>query len=74
METEREDGDTYDEDREAAPGIRKWLMDQALKSRDPTVNGIMSDLFALERMASPFFLGTDYDEDLSDYEDLQDPN
>ena len=68
FESEREDGDTYDEDRSNAPATRRWMMEQARKQseQNPLLRDMLGDLTHLELMAGPFFLGTDYDDDLSD--------
>ena len=66
---EREDGDNHDADREAATKARQWLRRQANESRSPSVRSMVGDLRELEQLAEPFFLGLDYDPDLSDVDE-----
>jgi predicted Holliday junction resolvase-like endonuclease len=69
MEQEREDGDNYDADREAATKARQWLRRQVDESRSRTLRSMVGDLRQLEQLAEPFFLGLDYDPDLSDVDE-----
>ena len=68
-EREREDGDGHDETRDAAFNARKWLRGVADRSRDPSIRQMMGDLRELELLASPFFLGMDYDDDRDDVDE-----
>jgi len=69
-EQEREDGDNFEQDREAATDARKWLRGVADRSQSPVIRGMMGDLRQLELAADPFFLGLDYDEDLDDVNEM----
>ena len=68
-EIEREDGDGADERRVAAPRFRRFMSEQV---RRQAIQGdrICADLTDLERLAEPYFLGLDHDEDTSDIDDL----
>jgi hypothetical protein len=69
-ERERESGDGFYEDLEQAACARKWLRKEADKSQDTFTRLIVGDLAWLEKQAEPFFLDMDYDEDLSDVDDM----
>ena len=66
---DREDGDTYDEDRTKAPGIRQWLMSK-VRRRAAQGDPLSAQLIDLEYEAESqgLFLGWDHDCDLSDLE------
>ena len=66
---DREDGDGHDETRDAVFNARKWLRGVADRSRDPSVRQMMGDLRELELLASPYFLGMDYDDDRDDVDE-----
>jgi len=68
-EEEREDGDGHDETFPDAVQARKWLRQEADRSRSPFLRGLMCDLRALEQAGDMFFLGLDYDDNRSDVDD-----
>jgi len=67
-EEEREDGDTHDETHDEVIKTRKWLRSEADKNK--YCRDLMSDLRSIELMATPFFLGLDYNND--DRDDVDD--
>lgn len=69
-EQEREDGDNFEQDQEAAFDARKWMRGVADRSQSPLIRDMMGDLRQLEMAAGPFFLGLDYDEDLDDVSEI----
>jgi hypothetical protein len=69
-EPEREDGDDLDDRIVEAAETRQWMM-KHVERRAAEGDAICGYLLGLERMASPFFLGTDYDSDLGDVEERE---
>ena len=69
MEQDREDGDGFDKDRETATNTRRFMRRMIDQCRSPSIRLMANDLRELEQLAEPFFLGLDYDPDLSDVDE-----
>lgn len=65
---ERESGDSHDETADDVVKARRWLRSEVSKNmrRDP-LYGMLADL---ELLASPFYLGMDYDDDRDDVDEM----
>lgn len=64
----REDGDGHDEKIKDAVKYRKWMM-KRVRHRAAMGDPICGSLIELESMASPFYLGMDDSDDLSDLDE-----